>query len=143
MKEKIELVWRCSLIALLLAGLAVAKDKDSGVLVFQGEIMDSQCAFNVHSTSQSHDSMTEKGVFGRDARSCTLHCAKEMAGVFVLVVKKDVYRLDTQDQAELYAGHKVKVSATLDAKTHTLHVLKMEDDQDSNSITKNPASQNH
>ena len=142
MKDKIELVWRCLLAALLLSSLAVAKDKD-GVLSLQGEIMDSQCAFNVHSTTQSHDSMTEKGVFGRDARSCTLHCAKDMAGVYVLVVKKDVYRLDNQDQAELFAGRKVKVSGTLDAKTRTLHVLKMEEDLDPNSVVKNPASQSH
>lgn len=142
MKDKIELVWRCLLAALLLSSLAIAKDKD-GVLSLQGEIMDSQCAFNVHSTTQSHDSMTEKGVFGRDARSCTLHCAKDMAGVYVLVVKKDVYRLDNQDQAELFAGRKVKVSGTLDAKTRTLHVLKMEEDQDPNSVVKNPASQSH
>ena len=142
MKDKIKLVWLCLLATLLLSGLALAKDKD-GVLTLQGEIMDSQCAYNVHSTTQSHDSMTEKGVFGRDARSCTLHCAKDMAGVYVLVVKKDVYRLDNQDQAELLAGRKVKVSATLDAKTHTLHVLKMEEDLDPNSIAKNPASQSH
>lgn len=130
MKEKIKLVLSSFLIALVLlaSSLAKDKDKDSGILTLQGEIMDSQCAYNVHSTSQSHESMTEKGVFGRDARSCTLHCAKEMAGVFVLVSKKDVYRLDNQDQAEVFAGHKVRVSGTLDAKTHTLHVLKMEDD---------------
>ena len=142
MKDKIELLRRCLLAALLLSSLAIAKDKD-GVLSLQGEIMDSQCAYNVHSTTQSHESMTEKGVFGRDARSCTLHCAKDMAGVFVLVVKKDVYRLDNQDQAELFAGRKVKVSGTLDAKTRTLHVLKMEEDQDPNSVVRNPASQSH
>jgi len=131
MKEKFRSrkVWTSILITLMVAASAVAKDKDPGVLTLQGEIMDSQCAYNVHSTSRSHESMTEKGVFGRDARSCTLHCAKEMAGVFVLIVKTEVYRLEDQDQAEQFAGHKVKVSATLDTKTHTLHVLKMEDEQ--------------
>ena len=143
MREKIRLVSRSSLIALILVASSLAKDKDSGILTLQGEIMDSQCAYNVHSTSQSHESMTEKGVFGRDARSCTLHCAKEMAGVFVLVSKKDVYRLDNQDQAELFAGHRVKISATLDAKTRTLHVLKMDDDQDPGSVAKNAVSQSH
>lgn len=131
MKEKLNFktVWAVLLVALALTAYAVAKDKDSGVLSLQGEIMDSQCAYNVHSTNHNHDSMTKQGVFGRDARSCTLHCAKEMAGVFVLVVKNDVYRLDDQSLAEIYAGHKVKVSGTLDVKTHTLHVLKMEEDQ--------------
>lgn len=130
MKDRIWLkVVSLLFLAVMLALSAVAKDKDPGVLALQGEIMDSQCAYNVHSTSQSHESMTTKGVFGRDARSCTLHCAKDMAGVYVLIVKREVYRLDNQEQAELFAGHKVKVSATLDAKTHTLHVLKMEEDQ--------------
>jgi len=131
MKEKMNLKTLCAvlLITLALTTYTVAKDKDPGVLSLQGEITDSQCAYNVHSTSHNHESMTKQGVFGRDARSCTLHCAKEMAGVYVLVVKNDVYRLDDQSQAEIYAGHKVKVSGTLDAKTHTLRVLKMEDDQ--------------
>ncbi|HEY6253556.1 MAG TPA: hypothetical protein VI685_26660 [Candidatus Angelobacter sp.] len=132
MKEKLnfKMVWVPLLLTLILAVCAIAKDKDSaGVLVLQGEVMDSQCAYNVHSTSHSHESMTEKGVFGRDARSCTLHCAKEMAGVFVLIVKKEVYRLEDQGQAEQFAGRKVKVSGTLDTKTHTLHVLTMVDDQ--------------
>lgn len=131
MREKIDFktIWILFAFTFVLAISALAKDKEPGVLVIQGEIMDSQCGLNVHSTSRSHDSMTEKGTFGHDARSCTLHCAKEMAGVFVLVTKKDVYRLDDQDQAEVFAGHKVKVSATLDAKTHALHILRMEDDQ--------------
>lgn len=131
MRSKIDMktVWLFFLAALVFTSAAVAKDKDQGVLVLQGEIMDSQCAYNVHSTSQSHESMTEKGVFGRDAKSCTLHCAKDMAGVFVLVVKKEVYRLDDQSLAELYAGRRVKVSGTLDSSTHTLHVLKMEDEK--------------
>lgn len=131
MKEKVssKRIWISFLITLILAVYVVAKDKDPGVLVLQGEIMDSQCAYNVHSTSRSHESMTKKGVFGHDARSCTLHCAKEMAGVFVLIVKTEVYRVDDQAQAEVFAGRKVKVSATLDSKTHTLHILKMEEDQ--------------
>lgn len=114
---------------LLLVSLASSKDKEPAVLTLQGEVSDSQCAFNVHSVNHTHDSMTKKGVLGNDARSCTLHCAKEMGGVFVLVTKKDVYRLDNQTLSEQFAGRKVKVSGTLDAKGETLHVLKMEDDR--------------
>lgn len=114
---------------LLLVSLASSKDKEPAVLTLQGEISDSQCAFNVHSVDHSHESMTKKGVFGKDARTCTLHCAKEMGGVFVLVTKKDVYRLDDQTLSEQFAGKKVKVSGTLDAKGETLHVLKMEADR--------------
>jgi hypothetical protein len=117
---------RLWLFVLLLACYTFAKDKDPGVLTLQGEVEDSQCAYNVHSVDHSHDSMIKKGVYGRDARSCTLHCVKDSGGNFVLVVKDEVYRLDSQVQAEQFAGKKVKVTGTLDAKTQTLHVLKME-----------------
>ncbi|HEY6971229.1 MAG TPA: DUF5818 domain-containing protein [Candidatus Angelobacter sp.] len=115
-------------VMLLLVGYAFSKDKEPAVITVQGEIVDSQCAFNVHSMDHSHESMIKKGVYGRDSRSCTLHCAKEMGGVFVLVGKKDLYRLDDQTLAEQFAGKKVKVTGTVDSKGDTLHVLKMEED---------------
>ncbi len=117
-------------VLLLLASYAFSKDKD-GVLTLRGAISDSQCAFNVHSDSRSHDWMIKKGVPGSsDDKSCTLHCVKDMGGNFVLVVKDEVYRLDDQVQSETFAGKKVKVTGTLvDAKTHTLHVLKIEEDK--------------
>jgi hypothetical protein len=46
----------------------------------------------------------------------------------VLVVKDEVYRLDDQIQSEQFAGKKVKATGTLDAKTRTLRVLKIEED---------------
>ena len=113
---------------LLLVVCAFGKDKEPAPATFQGEIMDSQCAFNVHSVDHSHESMIKKGVYGKDARSCSLRCAKEMGGVFVLVAKKDIYRLDDQILSEQFAGKKVKVSGTLDAAAGSIHVLKMEED---------------
>jgi hypothetical protein len=114
---------------LLVASYSFAKDKEPVVLTLHGEVMDSQCAYNVHSLAHSHDSMIHKGVAGaHDAKSCSQHCVKEKGGVYVLLVKNDVYRLDDQDQSELFAGQKVKVSGTLEQKTHTLHVLKMEEE---------------
>lgn len=105
------------------------KDKDA-VVVFHGAIEDSQCAYNVHSDARSHDWMIKKGVEGAtDERSCTHHCVKDMGGVYVLVVKNDVYRLDDQTTPEQFAGKKVKVTATLDAKPGTLRVLKIEEDK--------------
>jgi Protein of unknown function (DUF5818) len=112
---------------MLLAFYAFAKDP--AVVTLQGEVMDSQCAYNVHSIGHSHDAMIKKGVYGRDARSCTQRCVKDMGGVFVLVVKDEVYRLDDQTQAEHFSGKKVKISGTLDTKTQTLRVLKMEADR--------------
>ena len=124
-----------ALILLLPASLAFStgkekekdKDKDS-TLSLVGDIEDSQCAFNVHSETRSHEAMIKQGVPGAtDGKSCTLHCVKDMGGNYVLVVKNDVYRLDDQNYAEKFAGARVKITGTLDAKTHTLHVMVIED----------------
>lgn len=117
------------LIAPALLAVAVFA-KDPTVLTLHGEIMDSQCAYNVHSLGHSHDEMIHKGVEGAvDEKSCTLHCVKDKGGVYVLLVKEEVYRLDDQNISEGFAGKKVKVSGTLNEKTHTLHVMKMEEDR--------------
>jgi hypothetical protein len=118
-----------SFFVLLLASYAFSKDEAPSVL--HGAITDSQCAFNVHSDSRSHDWMIKRGVYrATDDKSCTLHCVKDMGGNYVLVVKNDVYRLDNQTVSEQFAGKKVKVTGTmLDAKSHTLQVLKMEEDK--------------
>jgi|SRR5450432_567588 hypothetical protein len=105
------------------------KDKDAPITV-SGAISDSQCAFNVHSDSRSHEWMEKKGVEGAgDDKSCTHRCVKEMGGKYVLVTKKEVYRLSNQTLPEKFAGAKVKVTGTLDAKTHTLNVIKIEEDK--------------
>jgi|SRR5215831_1803435 len=106
------------------------KPKDSSTVVLHGAVMDSQCAFNVHSDAHSHDWMTKRGIQGAtDEESCTQHCVKDMGGSYVLVSKKDVYKLDDQVKAEQYAGKKVKVSGTMDANTHILHIFEMEEDK--------------
>jgi hypothetical protein len=122
--------------AVSLAGLALGNDKDKSkdakndVLVLRGAILDSQCAFNVHSDGHSHEWMIKKNVPGAsDEKSCTQHCVKDMGGVYVLVVKDEVYRLDDQVLPEQFAGKAVKVTATMDAKPHTLRVLKIEEDK--------------
>ncbi len=115
----------------VLACYAFSKDKPKDDKVtLHGAIMDSQCAFNVHSDAHSHDWMTKRGVQGAtDEESCTQHCVKDMGGSYVLVAKKDVYKLDDQVKAEQYAGKKVKVSGSLDATGHTVHIFEMEEDK--------------
>jgi type 1 fimbria pilin len=115
----------------LLSSYSFAKDKPKDATVtLHGAIMDSQCAFNVHSDAHSHDWMTKRGIQGAsDEASCTQHCVKDMGGSYVLVVKKDVYKLDDQVKAEQFAGKKVKISGTLDAESHILHVFEMEEDK--------------
>jgi hypothetical protein len=116
----------------LVASLSFAsgKDKPKDAISLRGAIMDSQCAYNVHSDTHSHDWMTKRGVQGaNDEESCTQHCVKDMGGSYVLVVKKDVYKLDDQIKAEQFAGKKVKINGALDANTHMLHIFDMEEDK--------------
>jgi hypothetical protein len=115
----------------LLSFYSFAKDKPKDTTVnLHGAIMDSQCAFNVHSDAHSHEWMTKRGVQGAtDEESCTHHCVKDMGGSYVLVVKKEVYKLDDQVKAEQFAGKKVKISGTLDEASHTLHIFDMEEDK--------------
>jgi hypothetical protein len=115
-----------ALLLLLAAACALAKDKSKDLVTLQGSIVDSQCAFNVHSETRSHEWMIKSNVQNAgDEKSCTLHCVKDMGGSYVLVVKKEVYRLDNQAKIEPFAGKDVKVSGTLDAKTHTMHILEI------------------
>jgi type 1 fimbria pilin len=105
------------------------KPKDDRVTL-HGAVMDSQCAFNVHSDAHSHEWMTKRGVQGAsDEESCTLHCVKDMGGSYVLVAKKDVYKLDDQVRAEQFAGKKVKVSGTMDETSHIVHIYEMEEEK--------------
>jgi len=115
----------------LLSFYSFAKDKPKDATVsLHGAIMDSQCAFNVHSDAHSHEWMTKRGVQGAtDEESCTHHCVKDMGGSYVLVVKKQVYKLDDQVKAEQFAGKKVRISGTLDDASHTLHIFDMEEDK--------------
>lgn len=121
----------CFAAVVLLSFYSLAKDKPKDATVnLHGAIMDSQCAYNVHSDAHSHDWMTKRGVQGAtDEESCTRHCVKDMGGSYVLVVKKDVYKLDDQVKAEQFAGKKVKINGTLDADGHNVHVLDMEEDK--------------
>jgi hypothetical protein len=116
---------------MLLSFYSLAKDKPKENTVnLHGAIMDSQCAYNVHSDAHSHDWMTKRGVQGAtDEESCTHHCVKDMGGSYVLVVKTEVYKLDDQVKAEQFAGKKVKINGTLDADTHIVHVFDMEEDK--------------
>lgn len=94
--------------------------------VFQGEIGDSQCAFNVHSLSRSHAEMMKRRDVGTTLADCARYCVKYFGGVFVLQVKNKVYKLDDQQLAEKHAGEKAKVTGVLDPKTNTIAVHSIE-----------------
>jgi Protein of unknown function (DUF5818) len=119
-------VWKVGLALALAPTLSSGKE---AVTVFQGEIADSQCAMNVHSVTRSHNEMLKSKSMGGTPASCSLYCVKYMGGDFVLSTKKDVYRLDDQAEAQKFAGQAVKVTGTLDSKTSTIHVVKIEAEQ--------------
>lgn len=113
--------------AAILAGIALAAQGRGAVeKTFRGEIADSQCALNVHSLSQSHKEMMEMKPEIKTDAECARFCVKERGGRFVLQIKDKVYKLDAQVLAEPWAGQKVKMIGTLDPKTNTITVEKIE-----------------
>jgi hypothetical protein len=93
---------------------------------FTGEISDSQCATNVRSAGRAHKELLKTGTMGANDSDCARNCVHRLGGVFVLVMKEKIYRLDDQELAEKNAGTRVKVTGTLDEATHTLHVLSIQ-----------------
>ena len=95
---------------------------------FRGEISDSQCAFNVHSLTQSHAEMlkSKSGAAGQSPVSCSQYCIDHLGGQFVLATKSRVYHLDNQVLPRGFVGKKVKVRGILDSKTEIIQVVKIE-----------------
>jgi len=107
-------------LALAFILLAGAEEKTH---TFTGEIADSQCALNVHSLTRSHTEMMKNKNMGGTPTNCTNYCIKYLGGDYVLAVGDMVYRLDDQEKPALFAGLKVKVTGTLNAKSKTIHVV--------------------
>jgi hypothetical protein len=96
--------------------------------LFHGEISDSQCAFNVHSLTKSHDEMlkSKSGAMGSTRASCSLYCIQHMGGKFVLASKDHVYHLDNQELPRGFVGEKVKLRGILDPKTDIIQVVSID-----------------
>lgn len=90
--------------------------------VFNGEISDSQCAFNVHSTTHSHAEMLKTHTMGNTPADCVRMCVDNLGGIYVLQTKDRVYKLDKQNLAEKYPAQAVKVTGVLNAKGDTIAV---------------------
>jgi hypothetical protein len=97
-------------------GLGIQGGGSSPTATFIGQIMDSKC-----STVGSHEPMMKK-LDAKDARDCTLRCAKD--GSFVLYDSdtKTVYQLNDQEKPVRYAGQKVKISGTYDKWSQTIDI---------------------
>src|SRR5271169_5401093 len=92
---------------LTIAALAVAQDKK-----FTGVITDSMC------DQADHAGMK----MGPTDAECTVACIEEHGATYVLWDGKQAYALGVQEAPEKFAGKKVTVTGTLDAKTKTIRV---------------------
>jgi hypothetical protein len=97
------------LFALLIAAALAAQP---GKGTFTGAITDSMCATADH----SHMKM------GPTDKECTIACVEEHGAEYVLWDGQDAYTLSDQKTPEKFAGQKVTVTGTLDAKTKTIQV---------------------
>ena len=93
---------------LIIAALAAAQGKQK----FTGTITDSMCATADHSRMR----------MGPTDAECTIACISAHGAMYVLYDGKDVYTLSDQQTPEKFAGKKVTVTGTLDARTRTIHV---------------------
>ena len=88
--------------------LALAQSKTS----VTGVVTDSMCPTGDHSQMQ----------MGPTDGECTMACVMEHGAEFVVYDGKDVYTLSDQKTPEQFAGKRVTVVGTLDAKTKKLQV---------------------
>jgi hypothetical protein len=93
---------------LAIAALAAAQGKQT----FTGAITDDMCARADHSGMR----------MGPTDAECTIACVMVHGASYVLYDGKEVYTLSDQKTPEKFAGQKVTVRGTLDAKTKTIRV---------------------
>jgi hypothetical protein len=96
--------------AILLAMTALSARPASPT--FTGTISDDMCALAGHASMR----------MGPTDADCTRACVSLHGASFVLVNGKTVYVLSDQKTPDQFAGQKVKVVGTLDAKTKTIRV---------------------
>lgn len=100
------------MIALVLAAAAAAWAAPPAKHTFTGVITDSMCEDGDH----SHMRM------GPTAAECTKACIDAHGASYVLYDGKQSYLLSDQNTPEKFAGQRVTVTGTLDAKGKTIHV---------------------
>jgi hypothetical protein len=93
---------------LAVAALTAAPDEQT----FTGTITDNVCGKAGHAGMR----------MGPTDAECARACVDLHAGTFVLFNGTDVYALSGQQPLETFAGQKVKIVGTLDAKSRVIHV---------------------
>jgi hypothetical protein len=82
---------------------------------FTGVVTDDMCALPGH----AHMRM------GPTDAACTIACVQTHDAAYVLYDGKTLYTLSDQRTPEKFAGQRVRVTGTLDAKTKTIQVASM------------------
>jgi hypothetical protein len=93
---------------LLIAALPAAQAKRQ----FTGTITDGMCPNGNHTLMR----------MGPTDAECTIACVDAHGAPYVLYDGKETYALSDQKTPEKFAGQKVTVTGTLDAKTKTIQV---------------------
>jgi hypothetical protein len=96
------------ILGLLGAALAVAPAKQT----ITGTITDDMCAGVGHAQMR----------MGPTDAECTLACIQAHGSTYVLYDGKNAYTLSDQKTPERFAGQKVKIVGTVDAKAKTIQV---------------------
>jgi hypothetical protein len=85
-----------------------------------GQIMDSKCA-----TTGSHETNMKK-LEAKDARECTLKCAKDGSFVLYDPATKTVFQLNDQEKPIPFAGQRVRISGQYDDWSQTIEIESIE-----------------
>jgi hypothetical protein len=99
---------RLIVILLVIAALAAQSPKRT----FTGTITDNMCDRANHSRMR----------MGATDAECTIACIDAHGAQYVLYDGKEAYTLSDQQKPEKFAGQKVTVTGTLDAKTKMIQV---------------------
>ena len=106
---------RSPLLAVVTLGFVAALSAASADQTFTGVITDDMCATGDHSGMR----------MGPNDAECTKACVALHGAAYVLFDGKSAYVLSDQKLPEKFAGQKVNVAGTLDAKTKTIRVMSM------------------
>jgi hypothetical protein len=96
------------LVVISVAALAAAQTKQT----FTGVITDDMCGRAGHAQMR----------MGPTDAECTTACIGAHGATYVLYDGKELYTLSDQKTPEKFAGQRVRVTGTLDAKTKTIQV---------------------
>lgn len=103
-------MFRVAAVLILMAGVASAAPPSKQT--FTGVITDSMCPDGDHSGMR----------MGPTDAECTKACVSIHGATYVLYDGKQAYDLSDQNRPEAFAGKRVAVTGTLDAKTKTIQV---------------------